>query len=161
MQGGEVSNKIIIEGKSIGLFGLEAALSRVKRLMKNQDMGIGQAAAMLYEELEKKNYIPGSRRRYYLLAFEKLLEGRREEQPAKPVRILGPGCPGCNRLEQLVLEVLAERGIAADIYHVTDKDEIWRYGVTKTPALLIGDEVLSAGTIPTSAQIHKWLSERL
>jgi hypothetical protein len=156
-----MSNKIIISGKSIGLFGLEAALLKIKQLIKEEDMDPLQAAKGLVELVEKKNYIPPSSRRDYMLAFEKLLEGRQEASPAKPIRILGPGCVGCDKLEQLVLEVLAEQGTAADIYHITDQDEIWRYGVTKTPALLVGDEILSAGTIPTRAQIQIWLSERL
>ncbi len=156
-----MSNKIIIAGRSIGLFGLEAALLKIKQLIKEENIHKDQAAERLLELVEKKNYIPSSSRKDYILAFDKLLEGRQEAAPAKPIRILGPGCVGCDKLEQLVLEVLAEQGIAADIYHVTDRDEIWRYGVTRTPALLVGDEVLSAGTIPTSAQIQAWLSERL
>ena len=156
-----MSNKIIIAGKSIGLFGLEASLLKIKQLIKEEKIHKDQAAERLLELVEKKNYIPFSSRRDYILAFDELLEGRQETASAKPIRILGPGCVGCDKLEQLVLEVLAEQGIAADIYHVTDRDEIWRYGVTRTPALLIGDEVLSAGTIPTRAQVQAWLSERL
>lgn len=156
-----MSNKIIIGGKSIGLFGLEAALLKVKQLIKEEKIHKDQAAERLLELIQKKNYIPPSSERDYMLAFEKLLEGRQEAASAKPIRILGPGCVGCDKLERLVLEVLAEQEIAADIYHVTDQDEIWRYGVTRTPALLIRDEVLSAGTIPTKTQIQTWLSERL
>ena len=156
-----MSNKIIIAGRSIGLFGFEASLSRVRKLMEESGLHVSQAAELLLELVEKKNYVPDSARGDYIASFEKILEGTSQTTQAKPIRILGPGCVGCNRLEQLVLEVLAEQEIAADIYHVTDRDEIWRYGVTRTPALLVGDEVLSAGNLPTSAQIRKWLQERL
>ena len=156
-----MSNKIIIAGRSVGIFGFEAALSRIRKLMKESGLQFDQAAAKLLELVEEKNYVPASARKDYLKAFEKILKGSRESSGTKPIRILGPGCSGCNKLEQMVLEVLAEEKVAADIYHVTDRDEIWRYGVTKTPALLVGDEVLSSGTIPTSAQIHQWLKEKL
>ena len=156
-----MSNKIIVAGKSIGLFGLEAAVSQVKKLLKEKGLDISEAAKILLEIVENKNYIPASSKRDYLAAFTKLLEGDQQAPSIQPIRILGPGCVGCDKLEKLVLEVLAQQGIPADIYHVTDRDEIGRYGVTKTPALVVGDEVLSAGTIPTSTQIQKWLSERL
>ncbi len=156
-----MGNKIIVGGKSIGLFGLEAAISTTKQLMKDKGLDKHQGAERVFAAIEKKNYIPPGSRKEYIDAFEKLLDGREEKAQAKPIRILGPGCPGCNQLEKLVLEVLAEQNIAADIFHVTERDEIWRYGVIRTPALLVGDEVLSTGTIPTAAQIKKWLSERL
>ncbi len=156
-----MGNKIIIGGKSIGLFGLETALSNVKQLIKAEGLDSQEAAERLFDFIEKKNYIPPSSKDDYLRAFKRLLEGQKEKAQTKPIRILGPGCIGCNKLEQLVLEVLAEQNIAADILHVTDKDEIWRYGVMKTPALVVGDKVLSSGIIPTSAQIKSWLLELL
>ncbi len=156
-----MGNKIIIAGKSIGLFGMETALSQVKPLVARHELTVRQGAEKIVDLLKKKNYIPPSAIEDYVNAFERLLEGEEDSTGAKAIRILGPGCVGCNKLEQLVMEVLAEQGIAADIYHVTDRDEIWRYGVTRTPALILGDEVLCAGPIPTKAQVQAWLSERL
>ncbi|MEJ2270088.1 MAG: sulfatase-like hydrolase/transferase, partial [Desulfobulbaceae bacterium] len=40
-----------------------------------------------------------------------------------------------------------------------DLDEIWRYGVTKTPALIINGEVKSAGIQPLRVQIEQWIEE--
>ncbi len=152
-----MGNIVKIKGKPVGIFGLELAISKVKELMEKEGFDRHQAAVELLNMVEKKNYVPSSSRPDYLAAFEKLLEDREESCDALTVRILGPGCVGCNRIEELVLEIMSERGIAADIYHVTDKDEILRYGVDKTPALVIGEKVVSAGKIPSKAQIEQWL----
>ncbi len=152
-----MANIVKIKGKPVGIFGLELAVSKVKELMEKEGLDKHQAAVELLNMVKKKNYVPSSSRSDYLAAFEKLLEDKEESCDALTVRILGPGCVGCNRIEELVLEIMSERGIAADIYHVTDKDEILRYGVDKTPALVIGEKVVSAGKIPSKAQIEQWL----
>jgi len=157
-----MANIVKVKGRPVGIFGLELAVSKVKEIIDKEGLDRHQAAAELLKLVEKKNYVPASSRRDYLAAFEKLLAPREEDEKdaATTVRILGPGCVGCNRIEELVLEIMSERGIAADIYHVTDKDEILRYGVEKTPALVIGNKVVSAGKIPSKAQIEQWLLKK-
>ena len=152
-----MGNMIKIKGMPIGLFGLELAVSTVKDQMDRDGLSIDEAAKRLLDILKRKNYIPDSRKDDYLRAFRDLLSERADEGGGIIIRILGPGCVGCNKLEKVVLEVLSEHNIPADIYHVTDKDEILRYGVTKTPALVINDQVKSAGKIPSKALIEKWL----
>ncbi len=156
-----MANIIKIKGRPIGIFGLELALAKVRTLAKEQGLNKKEAAAFLLETIEKKNYIPASTRNDYLKAFEKLFEQDKQnnshETEPITVRILGPGCIGCNQIEKLVLEILSEKGVAADIFHITDRDEIHRFGVEKTPALVIGNTVVSAGKIPSKAQIEQWL----
>ncbi len=156
-----MANIVKIKGKPIGIFGLELALNQVRSLMKKEGLSTQEGARKLLELIEKKNYIPASTRKDYLEAFEGLLKEKEAEDTEGPltIRILGPGCIGCNRIEELVLEIMSEKGIAADIFHVTDRDEIHRFGVEKTPALMIGDRLVSAGKIPTRVQIEKWLME--
>ncbi len=73
------------------------------------------------------------------------------------IKILGTGCAKCNRLEQLTRQAVQEAGIDAHVLHVTDIDEIFVYPVTVTPALVINEEVKSAGTLPRKEQIVAWL----
>ncbi len=156
-----MANIVKINGRPIGIFGLELALSKVKKMVREQGLDKRAAARRLLEMVEKKNYVPESSKHYYIQAFESLIEQEKQEgSDQKTVRILGPGCIGCNRIEKLVLEILSEKGIAADIFHVTDKDEIHRYGIEKTPALVIDDKVVSTGKIPSKAQIEQWLLKR-
>ena len=58
-----------------------------------------------------------------------------------------------------MIDILQEKGVAADIEDVQDLDEIWRYGVTQTPALIIDGEVKSAGIQPPRVQIEQWVEE--
>ncbi len=73
------------------------------------------------------------------------------------VKILGMGCPKCNRLEQLAKEAAEEMGIEATFVKVKDMDEIINYGVSVTPALVINEEVKSAGRLPHKDEIKKWM----
>ena len=73
------------------------------------------------------------------------------------VKILGTGCPKCNRLEQLTREAIADLGVEANISHVTDISKIFEYPITVTPALVINEEVKSSGNLPRKPQIVEWL----
>jgi len=43
--------------------------------------------------------------------------------------------------------------------HVTDANEIGRYGVMGTPALIINGKVVAVGSVPEKKKIQAWLSE--
>jgi len=55
------------------------------------------------------------------------------------VKILGPRCPNCRRLEAETRAALdaAQPGIAYEIVKVTDYMDIVSYGVMSTPALMM------------------------
>jgi small redox-active disulfide protein 2 len=63
------------------------------------------------------------------------------------VKILGSGCANCQRLEANTREALARLGIDATIDHVTDPGEIASWGVMRTPALVVDDEVRVSGRV--------------
>ncbi|MCX5893541.1 MAG: thioredoxin family protein, partial [Deltaproteobacteria bacterium] len=75
------------------------------------------------------------------------------------IKILGPGCPSCDRLEQTVMAVLGELGLPGEVEHVRDMKEITALGVFGTPALLINDEVKAVGNLPSREALKKWLEE--
>ncbi|EFK07224.1 putative redox-active disulfide protein 2, partial [delta proteobacterium NaphS2] len=111
------------------------------------------------------NYIPDKVRETYRNAF--LREFRKYQ--GKPVeeeiaigidiKVLGPGCPQCDGLEQALMAVVSEKKITADIEHVQDTKEIGRWGVMGTPALVINGRVKSVGKIPPRARLIQWLEE--
>lgn len=74
------------------------------------------------------------------------------------IEVLGHGCRNCQRVEQIVREVVAERGLDADVRHVTDDMEIASRGVLSTPGLAIDGTVVMAGRIPTREQVAAWLA---
>ena len=73
--------------------------------------------------------------------------------------MLGHGCARCDRLEQELIQVMAETGIMAGIEHVRDLKEIGKYGVMGTPALLINGMVKSVGKVPPTNKLKEWLKE--
>lgn len=73
------------------------------------------------------------------------------------VKILGTGCPNCQRLERLAREAAQEAGIQAEFVKVTDIKEIMTYPILGTPSLVINGEVKSSGRIPRKEEIIVWL----
>ena len=74
------------------------------------------------------------------------------------ITILGSGCANCRALEAVVREAAADLGIDASFDHVTDPGQIASWGVMKTPALVIDDEVVVSGRVPTTAAVRELLA---
>jgi small redox-active disulfide protein 2 len=74
------------------------------------------------------------------------------------VKILGTGCPKCKRLEALARKVAAELSLNATFIKVQDMDVILAYDVVSTPALVVGEEVVASGRVPSKDEIRNWLS---
>jgi len=60
-------------------------------------------------------------------------------------------------LEALTVKVVSELGLDAQIDHVTAVVDIMKYSVMSTPGLVINEKVVSAGRIPSEAEIRDWL----
>lgn len=143
---------------SVGLIGLDVALTRI---LAQPELGLQVAVRQVYAEVARLNYIPAVAEEKYLLALaqeiRRLRGGQATASGHLEVRILGTGCVACNALQRQVIEIVAERGVAADVFQVHDPDEIGRFGVLQTPALVVNGQVKSCGRIPTRAQIEEWL----
>lgn len=74
------------------------------------------------------------------------------------VKILGPGCGNCHALERLTREALADLNATAEITAVTDYPTILGYGVMSTPALVVDEQVVMSGRVPSKAQVHQLLA---
>jgi small redox-active disulfide protein 2 len=64
------------------------------------------------------------------------------------IKVLGTGCPKCQRLEELAREAASDLGVEATFTKVKEMDDIMAYDVMSTPALVINEEVKSSGRIP-------------
>lgn len=49
------------------------------------------------------------------------------------IKVLGPGCANCRKVEEIVREAVASLGVEAEIAKVSDMDQILAYDVLKTP----------------------------
>ncbi|MEJ5287249.1 MAG: Redox-active disulfide protein 2 [Candidatus Kapaibacterium sp.] len=78
------------------------------------------------------------------------------------IKVLGPGCPKCQALEQRVREVVERNNFDAEIEKVQNIMDIMKYGVMLTPALVINEKLMASGSpLPSSDQIKEWIKNML
>jgi small redox-active disulfide protein 2 len=65
----------------------------------------------------------------------------------------------CNKLYDEVQNAMADTGISADLSKVEKIEEIMKFGVAFTPALVIDGNVKAAGKVPSHTEICSWLKE--
>ncbi len=74
------------------------------------------------------------------------------------IKVLGPGCANCQNLMQNAHEAATQLGIEATFEKVTDRSEYPKYGLLYTPGLVVNDKLVSAGRVPTPAEITTLLA---
>ena len=77
------------------------------------------------------------------------------------IKILGSGCTKCNTLEKLTREVVEKNGINATVSKVEDIYQIMKYGVMTTPALVVDENVVIKGYVPSADEIKEVLFARI
>jgi len=76
------------------------------------------------------------------------------------IKILGSGCPNCQKLEENTKKAIKELELKdVKIEHIYEIDKIVEYGVMTTPAIVIDEKVIAAGRIPEVEEIKKWLKK--
>ena len=75
------------------------------------------------------------------------------------IKILGSGCANCEKVESLARQAVEELGVQADFEKVKDIEKILDYGIIRTPGLVINEQVMVAGKIPSLDQIKTWIQE--
>lgn len=150
---------IRIGAANVGLIGLDQALNKALIEQMQED----SAVDFLFAAMASENYIPATAEAIYREALRTEYRRRQGIQGAAPeiltIRVLGSGCVTCNKLSAMLFESLQKFGLAADMESVHDLDEIWRFGVTKTPALIINGTVKCAGRMPSPAEVEEWIRE--
>lgn len=73
------------------------------------------------------------------------------------IKILGPGCANCSKVEQITRKAVSEMGFQADISKITDYGEIMSYPIISTPGLVINGDVVCSGRVPTQTEVTTWL----
>jgi small redox-active disulfide protein 2 len=74
------------------------------------------------------------------------------------IKVLGTGCAKCQKLYAETEKAMATAGVAAGLEKVETLDEIMKYRVMMTPALVIDEEVVASGRIPSTAEMVTWLT---
>lgn len=77
------------------------------------------------------------------------------------IKVLGPGCDNCKKVEAIARQAVTNLGVDAQIEKVTDRAEYPKYGLLYTPGLVINSKLVCGGRIPTEAEVMTWVADAL
>jgi hypothetical protein len=157
-------SKIRVRDYVVGIEGLKDALEQT--VMNGPDRPDQELEAELLNRLSKRNYIPERAREEYGKAFLREFKKSQgiaceETRAGLEIKVLGPGCVHCDRLEKELIEAMTEMDVAADVEHVRDIKAIGRYGIMGTPALIINGDVKCVGRVPPRNTLKQWIREAM
>ena len=77
------------------------------------------------------------------------------------IKVLGPGCDNCKKVESIARKAVADLAIQAEVIKVTDRADIMKYKILSTPGLVINEKVVCAGRIPSPAELTTFVTNAL
>jgi len=77
------------------------------------------------------------------------------------IKILGTGCAKCHQLEQTARQVVKELAVNASIEEVKDLKKIMEYPILTTPGLVVNEELVCSGRIPSKSEVTRFIINAL
>lgn len=77
------------------------------------------------------------------------------------VKVIGAGCPDCDKLKASTEAALKEMGIAAEIQRISSLKEIVLLGVMDAPSLLVDGKLLISGQAASKEEVLAQLKKLL
>ncbi len=72
------------------------------------------------------------------------------------IKVLGPGCVNCHKMEEMAEQAVKELGIEAKIDKITDIGQIAMHGILSTPGLIVDGKIKHSGKpLPTLAKMKE------
>lgn len=76
------------------------------------------------------------------------------------VKVLGMnGCKKCKMMTDNAVDAVSKAGLDYTVAHVTDVRTVSSYGIMQTPALVIGEKLVSVGKVLTTDEIVDMLEK--
>ena len=75
------------------------------------------------------------------------------------IKVLGPGCAKCGEAEKIMKAAVEEAGVDATIEKVSDFQQIAKFGVFSTPAVVIDGQIKCVGKVPSKAEALGWIKQ--
>ncbi len=61
------------------------------------------------------------------------------------IKVLGPGCANCHKMEELAKQAVKDLDIKADVVKITDIGQIAMHGILSTPGLIVNGKIKHSG----------------
>ena len=72
------------------------------------------------------------------------------------IKVLGPGCANCSKMEDMAKTAVKELGIEAKIEKITDIGQIAMQGILSTPGLMVNGKIKYSGKpLPTLEKVKE------
>lgn len=78
------------------------------------------------------------------------------------IKVLGPGCANCTKMEEMAKAAVGELGLNASVVKITDIAEIIRHGIMSTPGLIVNGKVKHSGKpLPSAEGVRQLIKEEI
>ncbi|MGE5174696.1 MAG: thioredoxin family protein [Betaproteobacteria bacterium] len=61
------------------------------------------------------------------------------------IKVLGPGCANCHKMEEMANQAVKDLDVKAEVVKITDIGDIARHGILSTPGLIVNGKVKHTG----------------
>jgi len=76
----------------------------------------------------------------------------------KQIKVLGPGCPRCERLAAMTTQAADEIGIDYELEKITEIMRFADFGLMTTPGLVVDGQLKVQGKVPSLDEIKNLLA---
>jgi small redox-active disulfide protein 2 len=73
------------------------------------------------------------------------------------IKVLGSGCPSCKKLYESVKKVVGDNEDIR-VEYITDITAILEAGIMSSPALMIDEQVVCSGRVPSEEEIEGYIN---
>ncbi|NLU42467.1 MAG: thioredoxin family protein [Firmicutes bacterium] len=77
------------------------------------------------------------------------------------IKVVGSGCASCKRLLELVKDAVGQLGVQADVFYVTDIEEIMATGIIQLPGLVVDGKIKTTGRVPSLRELKQMIQDEM